>query len=181
MKYSDIEIDWCGEILTKTCNRCNLEKSLDEFYKHQEGKFGRRPECKECVSKMPNRLLNKKRYQNTDRYKESTKAYNDSLYHKQSLAKYRNSPHGRAARCLEAANRRRLVRRATPKWLTVTHWEQIKVIYLQAALLNERDGKRTWHVDHIIPVGGKEVSGLHVPWNLQILEGPINLKKGNRV
>ena len=37
-----------------------------------------------------------------------------------------------------------------------------------------------WHVDHIIPLQGKLVSGLHTVENLQVIPAKINMRKGNR-
>ncbi len=36
-----------------------------------------------------------------------------------------------------------------------------------------------WHVDHIVPLLGKLVSGLHVENNLRVIPGAINVAKGN--
>jgi len=61
----------------------------------------------------------------------------------------------------------------TPKWLTNQHYEQIKEIYLSANALGLT-------VDHIVPLQGANVSGLHVPWNLRLLPASINYAKGNK-
>lgn len=37
-----------------------------------------------------------------------------------------------------------------------------------------------WHVDHVIPLNGKRVSGLHVWNNLAVIPASQNMSKGNR-
>jgi len=67
-----------------------------------------------------------------------------------------------------------------PKWLTSDdHWV-IEQAYELAALRTKMFGF-SWHVDHILPLQGKIVSGLHVPTNLQVIPAVDNIRKGNRV
>lgn len=55
----------------------------------------------------------------------------------------------------------------------------IAAIYQQAKTLSEQTGI-PHHVDHIIPLIGEFVSGLHVESNLQILPATDNIRKRNR-
>ena len=79
----------------------------------------------------------------------------------------------------QRASRRAKQKLATPPWLTDPQKAHIKRTYDLAALMEEITGNK-YHVDHIIPLKGENVSGLHVPWNLQVLPADINLQKGNR-
>lgn len=78
-----------------------------------------------------------------------------------------------------AASRRSALAKRTPPWLTHEHYEQMRAFFWHAWLLREQTGE-VHHVDHIVPLRGKLVSGLNVPWNLQVLPAKDNLKKSNR-
>lgn len=77
-------------------------------------------------------------------------------------------------------DRRRRHKNATPKWLTKEQKAEIRKIYREAIRLCEGNPK-AYAVDHIVPLMGKEVCGLHVPWNLQILTAEENFKKNNKL
>ena len=68
----------------------------------------------------------------------------------------------------------------TPNWLTADDFWMIEQAYELSALRTKLFGV-TWHVDHIIPLQGKLVSGLHTPYNLQVIPAVENLRKSNRV
>ena len=67
---------------------------------------------------------------------------------------------------------------AAPSWLTSEHHIQIKEKYTLCATLTESTGINH-HVDHIVPLNGKNVCGLHVPWNLQVITAEKNIRKNN--
>jgi 5-methylcytosine-specific restriction endonuclease McrA len=78
------------------------------------------------------------------------------------------------------AKRRAAKLEATPPWLTAEQFAKIEAVYAEAKRLEVADGVKR-HVDHIYPLQGKTVCGLHVPWNLQILTSAANLRKSNKL
>lgn len=89
------------------------------------------------------------------------------------------SPRYLELRRIYDANVKSKKRRATPPWLMEEHLLQIINFYREAARLTKATGVRH-EVDHILPLNGKKVSGLNVPWNMQILTKSENARKGNR-
>jgi hypothetical protein len=76
-------------------------------------------------------------------------------------------------------HRRDKHKQATPKWLSLEQKAEIRKIYIDAMTVS-RVTKTPYVVDHIIPLRGQDVCGLHVPWNLQIMSREENLKKSNK-
>ena len=107
-----------------------------------------------------------------------TKAYRTRNREKE-LARYlrynKERPEVRAA---HAAKRRAYHKNATPAWLTEQQKQDMKAMYALAKKF-EKLCNVDYHVDHIVPLAGKDVCGLHVPWNLQILAASMNFSKGN--
>lgn len=85
---------------------------------------------------------------------------------------YLKAPHKWAANCAWARAQRR---KATPKWADrraiASFYEQARKISRETGIPHE--------VDHIMPIVGRGFSGLHVPWNLQILTRKENRRKHN--
>lgn len=69
---------------------------------------------------------------------------------------------------------------ATPPWLTEEQKEAMSEFYWLARDLFCVTGQN-YHVDHIVPLKGKTVCGLHVPWNLQVLPADVNIAKSNHL
>jgi len=114
--------------------------------------YYKNPEC--------NRLWRK---QNPDKVKQIQKQWRQ------------NNP----AKMAATANRRRASKiQRTPLWADK---ERTQSYYDVCAFFNEVNGYTKYHVDHVIPLKGKQVSGLHVHNNLQVILATENLRKGNRV
>lgn len=147
----------------KKCLDCQCEKPLYEFHLI---KNRTRNICKPC-----NISRNKKwRKENPSKLAENQSIYRQK--NKARLAAYYKEWKAKNWPSLKAylSSRKARVRKQTPPWADLN---KIREIYF-----NRPDGH---HVDHIIPIQGRNVSGLHVPWNLQYLPAIDNLKKSNKV
>ncbi len=73
------------------------------------------------------------------------------------------------------AKRRADLANRLPPWATS---DDCRVFYEMAARVSKCLGI-PHHVDHIVPLRGETVSGLHVPWNLRVIPAAENLRKSN--
>ena len=138
----------------KKCSCCKQEKTLEDFHKNKSRHDGLSHVCKDCK-------------------KQKSFAYNKILNHSEHYAK-----HNRYYK-KKANNRKQSVRAATPSWLTEKQKFDIDALYFLAEDCRIISGEQ-YHIDHIIPLKGKDVCGLHVPWNLQVLPSDINISKSNK-
>lgn len=157
----------------KTCSKCGVEKDLSAFYKRKDRACGVGSHCKECVktaakenwSENKEERLQKSR----DRWEKKKEQYSATA------KKWREANKGYIAATTKA--RKALKINRTPKWADL---ERIKAYYNVCAFFNEINGYAKYHVDHVVPLQGKTVSGLHVHSNLQVIPAKDNLTKGNK-
>lgn len=172
----------------RTCKNCLQEKELNAFKKHA---YGYRHVCKKCqyIAEMSNldshakRLARMKKYRDSEKGKQVAAVYEKldttKKSRKISIKKY-ESGKGRVKKLFRTINRRLAKAQRTPKWLTDNDYWIMEQAYEIAALRSKLFGFE-WHVDHILPLQGTTVSGLHVPTNLQVIPWLDNQKKHNKI
>jgi hypothetical protein len=179
------------------CTRCLEDKTADSFHRDRRRPTGIRQKCKVCAAATrPSRagseasavhwakyysekreaLLSAMRDSPT-RKAASRRRYaekRDEILVKQRA--YAMLPESKASNA--ARERKRTVRRkaATPAWLTAAQHQEIRNFYWHAKDATRVTGE-PYHVDHILPLQGRQVCGLHVPWNLRVVPADINQRK----
>lgn len=159
----------------KNCKHCNQEKDLSEFYKAKTCKDGHQGHCKECHSKMNSQKYYEKHEENRARL---SKYYSDN-HEKEKAARREHYQKNKSTYLFNYYKREDRLKEATPNWLTTEMLSEIKEIYARRQEVSNVTGIEH-HVDHVVPIQGIDVFGLHVPWNLQILTAEENLRKSNK-
>lgn len=175
----------------RICRTCNQEKPLTEYQAHNAYKDGISTQCKSCVSEY-RKAIRANNIERDRNYSRKYKAKNKEFILQRSKEYVRMNPEKRKAtmrayrqanpeKDLESTRRRQAaIIKRTPKWLTKTDIWMMQEAYHLAKQRTKLFGF-SWHVDHVLPLQGKIVSGLHVPTNLQVIPWLDNVKKSIRV
>jgi hypothetical protein len=155
---------------SKRCCKCKQTKPIDLFHRSAaHGGFA--PRCKPCAIEVAREwyFANKakkrqydgaRRKAQPDRYRAASKRFREAHPDVKNI---------------DTSVRRRRARQQTPKWTTL---KQLRCFYAAASRVSKCLGV-AHHVDHIYPLRGRTISGLHVANNLQILPAVQNLQKRN--
>ena len=174
----------------KTCTKCKENKLLTEFGKSKLGKNGFRAICKKCHSAQNSqwqkenidKLRTKKRKQkeeNPELISKKRAVYSMNRRKKRAIYEtfWRNNNPGKAN--AKTARRRAARVKAIPPHQTKEEKFAIQALYIEAAKITKETGI-PHEVDHIEPLQGEDVSGLHVLCNLRIIPMVLNRSKSNK-
>jgi 5-methylcytosine-specific restriction endonuclease McrA len=170
------------------CSACGERRPRSAFYVHRGNSRGAQSYCKECCRGRSNAAHSRAwRERNKDYAKEAWAAYYAKNREKElarSKAKYRRDGDRIRAQwrsvgdklAYKAAARRAARVAATPPWASEF---LIREAYALARLRTSATGI-AWEVDHVVPLVGGTVCGLHVQGNLAVIERRANRAKHNR-
>lgn len=173
----------------KTCIKCKESKELSAFSRYTSKREPRRNKCKACsqqevaewkVSNPEKVKLSSKKWHENRREVNNLRSqeYKEANPTKVKELVFRWKKANKGLVNLHNVMREQRIQRATAAWIDL---KKTKQIYTLAAKWNELWPEDPVHVDHIIPLKGKNVSGLHTELNLQILRAADNMKKSNKL
>jgi len=117
--------------------------------------------------------LERWRSKNSDKIRAYSKKYNEKYPERRKKTCTEWNKRNKQYRAFMTAKRHAAKLQRTPKWLTKEQIDKIKEIYKNCPL--------GYDVDHIYPLQGELVSGLHVLENLQYLPSAENRSKSNKI
>lgn len=163
----------------RICRGCGLkaytQEDLEAFQREKKCTYGRKNRCTDC-GRQANRVYHKKNREQRASYDKEHYANNKDVL--QAKMKNYYDTHT-VDYSIRAGIRHKSKLQRIPGWLTEADFKYMKSLYVSSALITKLTGI-AHHVDHIIPLRGALISGLHCPSNLQIIPAKENLSKGNK-
>jgi hypothetical protein len=161
--------------MKKMCSRCKSEYDNSFFYRNKTTKDGLQSQCKKCHNLTSNNWAKR----NPHLLSCAIKKYyvNNRKSRVASVRRYveKNREKSRFWKAASDAKRRAAKIKAHPEWADNS---KIREFYIRASVLTKETGV-IYHVDHIVPLLGKDVCGLHVQDNLQVITAKENVAKSN--
>lgn len=178
----------------KLCTKCGVEKPFSMFNALKKAKDGLQYHCKTC--KLEYQQANPRRKEVTKKYYDANREVcvaravishqKKREYYTAQVTQWQRENREQflaTKRAFYARNaaveiervRRRQGRIKNVDHLSVPERAEMEGIYFFCRIF------KGFEVDHITPLNGETVSGLHVPWNLQALPRSVNRSKGNRI
>jgi len=137
------------------CSKCKDLQNINQFHKSICRLSGFRSICSTCEG-----------------------IYEDDHKIDKAIRTKKWSQNNKDKRNAAGAKRRTAKLNRIPNWSSKEDELKIKDLYIKAKELEKQHGIK-YHVDHIIPLQGKLVSGLHIADNLQAISAAENLSKSN--
>jgi len=125
--------------------------------------------CRKYSNQQPRIKEMKRLYRLSEKGVDSVRRQNQSLLGKLRKKRYAQTERAKAIYKQHHRLRRLKLKQATPWW---QNKESLIDFYFNCP--------KGCHVDHIVPLQGKNVCGLHVVQNLQYLTAKDNIIKGNK-
>ena len=163
---------------TSICLECVKFANVDRYKNNQEAQLASWHKWHKTNKDTHNVRVKRWQAANKDKVKADAKAWaiaNPEKIKAKALRHIKKHPDAYTARAVASVAKRA---KRVPKWLTSDDRWVMQEAYNLAKLRTQMFGF-VWEVDHIIPLRGAIVSGLHVPTNLQVLPKTENRSKRN--
>lgn len=159
-------------MISKFCFFCK------ESFFNESKYFNRQKYCsKNCKNKASDKRRSKNQNRIDCRRKIDLKYRNKNLQARRlNYTKWSKTEKGKILRRVSTSTRNKRIKLQTPKWADI---DAIKKIYLKCKLMNLE--QNIYQVDHIYPLNGENICGLHIAENLQIITAKENFSKGNKM
>lgn len=184
-KYGHVDFRYTGSKLCVQCSKNHQKKCRENLTEEQKEKIRERDRVRSKTENPRRKEYQKKwREENKEYIKEYKKQWakenkESNLNRIRKWQKNNPEKHRSYCRKWEQENKHKVREKCRRRQVAKKQGslddrfkKEIQEIY--------RKCPKGYHVDHIIPINGDNVSGLHVPWNLQYLTPEENCKKGNK-